>query len=402
MTFQLPSTPSASRSIAIMGIRGIPARHGGFETFAEQLAPHLLAAGWAVSVYCQEAHKGPTRESVWKGIRRVHIGVGPDTALNTMRFDWACIAHALRERPSLVLTLGYNTAAFSLRLRLNGIPNVMNMDGIEWSRAKWGRLARTWLYLNDWAGCLGANHLVADHPEIARHLATRAAPRKITTIPYGTTRVAQMDSSPIERLGLQPGRFVTVIARPEPENSLLEIVQAFSAKPREVELAVLGNYLPEQVPYHARVMAAAGPQVRFLGAIYEPAIVSALRKHCMLYVHGHRVGGTNPSLLEAMGAGNAVLAHDNRFNRWVAGAGASYFRDADSCAAALDQLLADAPLRERMGAASLERALSSFAWRDVLAAYAYLLADVHSWAHGRASPWSLLPASLPEEPEIHS
>ena len=391
-----PSTPS--KSIAIMGIRSIPAQHGGFETFAEQLAPYLLSAGWAVTVYCQEDGKMPTWESMFHGIRLVHIGVGPDTALNSIRFDWACISHALKDRPSLVLTLGYNTALFGLRLRAAGIPNVMNMDGIEWSRQKWGPMARAWLYLNDWAGCLGATHLVADHPEIARHLSSRVRARKITTIPYGTTAIEDVDSAPLKDLGVQPGKFVTVIARPEPENSILEIVQAFSAKKRGVDLVVLGNYRSE-VAYHVQVQAAASSEVRFPGAIYDTSIVHSLRKHSMLYVHGHQVGGTNPSLLEAMGAGNAVLAHDNHFNRWVAGEGAGYFKDARSCSEALDTLLDNAAQRSAMSAATLQRARVTFAWRDVLAAYAFLLSDVHSWAHGRPSSWQRLPASLPQEPE---
>jgi glycosyltransferase involved in cell wall biosynthesis len=376
---------SASKSISIMGIRGLPAQHGGFETFAERLAPYLLAAGWDVTVYCQEDERMAIRESTWNGIRRVHVGVGSDTAVNTIRFDWACISHALRDRPSVVLTLGYNTAAFCLRLRAAGIPNVMNMDGIEWMRQKWGWAARTWLYANDWAGCLGATHLVADHPEIARHLESRVAARKITIIPYGATLPADAGREALAGLDLARTDFLTVIARPEPENSILEIVQAFSARPRGCRLVVLGKFMPDRMPYHAAVMAAASEEVMFPGAIYDPAIVHALRIHSLLYVHGHRVGGTNPSLLEAMGAGNAVLAHDNPFNRWVAGEGAEYFDDTRSCGDALDRLLGDASRRAAMSRRSLDRVLDTFAWSDVLSAYESLLDDVRVWAHGHPS-----------------
>ena len=373
---------SASKTISIMGIRGLPAQHGGFETFAERLAPYLLAAGWEVTVYCQEDERRATCESFWNGVRRVHVGVGSDTAANTIRFDWACISHALRERPSVVLTLGYNTAVFGLRLRAAGIPNVMNMDGIEWMRQKWGWAARTWLYANDWAGCLGATHLVADHPEIARHLGSRVAARKITTIPYGATLPEPMGGEALDVLGLAPRSFLTVIARPEPENSILEIVQAFSARPRGRRLVVLGKFMPDRMPYHAAVMAAASDEVLFAGAIYDPAIVNALRVHSLLYVHGHRVGGTNPSLLEAMGAGNAVLAHDNPFNRWVAGEGAEYFDGVRSCGDALDRLLDDETRLIALGQRSLDRVCDTFAWDDVLSAYESLLDEVRVWAHG--------------------
>ncbi len=381
-----------------MGIRGLPAKHGGFETFAEQLAPFLQAAGWAVTVYCQEDERAETWESSWNDIRRVHIGVGTDTAVNTMRFDWACISHALRDKPSVVLTLGYNTALFGLRLRAAGIPNVMNMDGIEWMRQKWGWLARTWLYANDWAGCIGATHLIADHPEIARHLESRAPARKITTIPYGATVPVKAGVEALTPLSLEPHTFVTVIARPEPENSVLEIVQAFSSRRRGCKLVVLGNFIPERVAYHAKVMASASDEVMFPGAIYDEATVHALRLYSLLYIHGHRVGGTNPSLLEAMGAGNAVLVHDNPFNRWVAGEGAEYFEDVKTCSAALDQLLSDDKKRAAMSAAVLGRVRNTFAWDDVLAAYESLLAEVHAWAHGHPSwPRHVLPPSQKSE-----
>jgi len=382
-------------SLAIMGIRGVPARHGGFETFAARLAPHLAARGWRVSVYCQEDAREPLRTTEWEGVRRVHIGVGPDTAFNSVRFDWACVRHAVRERPPLVLTLGYNTAAFGIALRAAGIRNVINMDGIEWSRSKWGPAARTWLYFNEWAGSLLGNHLLADHPEIARHLSRRVRPAKITTIPYGTDadaapptpEHAAAEAALLAPLGVQPGGYVTLIARPEPENSVLEMVRAFSARPRGLRLVVLGAYYPDKVPYHARVQAEASAEVLFPGGVYDPSTVNALRRHGLLYLHGHRVGGTNPSLLEAMGAGNAVLAHDNRFNRWVAGDGARYFTDTAACTAALDALLADAPLRARLAEANRRRAAAEFSWAASLERYeATLSAQLPACETAAAAP----------------
>jgi glycosyltransferase involved in cell wall biosynthesis len=381
----LKSDPTPSvRRLAILGIRGVPARHGGFETFAERLAPWLIEAGWRVTVYCQEDELAPPRETFWEGVRRVHLGVGPDTARNSMVFDWACIRHLLGESPRvpLALTLGYNTAAFGLRLRAAGVYHAINMDGIEWARDKWSLPARVWLYLNDWAGSLGGHHLFADHPEIARHLARRVSLNKISTIPYGTDVVREADPRLLLPLGLQPGGYATLIARAEPENSVLEIVRAFSARRRGVKLVVLGNYQPQKVPYHAEVLAAASDEVMFPGAIYAHDVVHALRRHALLYVHGHRVGGTNPSLLEAMGAGNAVLAHDNRFNRWVAGPGACYFRDVDSATEALDRLLADPVERQRLGRLNLVRATEVFAWPRVLTSYERTLAALHDRATG--------------------
>ena len=390
--------------IAILGVRGIPAAHGGFETFAARLAPYLTRAGWNVRVYCQEARDttdapdGATCwESQWEGVERVHIVVPADTAWNSIRFDWHCVSHALRNRPDAVLMLGYNTAMFAARLRAAGIPTVINMDGLEWQRAKWGPAAKSWLYVNERAGCRFAHHLIADHPHIGHHLQSRAPTEKITIIPYGADVLPlATDDQALAEVGVTAGRYVTLIARAEPENSILEMVRAFSAKPRNLKLLVLGKYYPDAIRYHAQVKSVASGEVLFPGAIYDSVKVRALRRHSLFYLHGHRVGGCNPSLLEAMGAGNPVVAHDNRFNRWVAGEGALYFEDSAGCERALEQYLNDPTMVERHGALNRRRAAEVFDWSEILASYAELLDAVSSevtargqsgW--GRRAQWQL-------------
>ncbi|MDH4481146.1 MAG: DUF1972 domain-containing protein [Rhodoferax sp.] len=358
--------------LRILGIRGVPAAHGGFETFAEYLAPYLVQLGWQVTVYCQQDSGNGITHDQWQGVHRVHIPVNAAGAAGTIVFDWLATRHASRTQ-DLCLTLGYNTAVFCALLRLKGVPNVINMDGIEWSRAKWGPLAKAWFWLNERAGCWLGNHLVADHPAIKQHLATRVRADKITTIPYGADQLHGLPTSPVLALGLQPGKYLTVIARPEPENSLLEIVAAFSRQPRGVQLAVLGNY-SDANPYHRAVKAAASAEVKFLGAIYDKTVVQALRLHCMAYIHGHQVGGTNPSLVEALGAGNPVIAHDNAFNRWVAGDGSQFFRDVESLAEAIDLMIGDRKLSQTMKLASLRRFKDGLTWPSVLEQYNDLLA----------------------------
>lgn len=360
-----------SKTIRILGIRGVPAAHGGFETFAEFLALHLVQQGWRVVVYCQHEGNGPATTDSWQGVERVNISVSGSGAKSTIAFDWLATRHAARHR-DLCLTLGYNTAVFCALLRWSGVPNLINMDGIEWSRAKWGAVAKTWFWLNDWAGSWLGNHLVADHPEIKRHLATRVKANKITMIPYGADAIEHADPALLARFGLEPGRYLSVIARPEPENSLLEIVRGFSSKRRDVNLVVLGKYDPA-VPFHKAVLDAASDEVKFVGAIYDKPVVQAIRFHSLAYVHGHQVGGTNPSLVEALGAGNPVIAHDNRFNRWVAGEEQAYFADADGFGTLLDELLARPTELARMKAASAARFNAGLTWPAVLTEYEALL-----------------------------
>lgn len=371
----------AVRQLFILGTRGIPARHGGFETFAERLALYLTQRGWEVTVYCQsDAAEGAINEDIgedtWQGVRRIIVPVTRAGAVGTMEFDWKSIRDVAGRDPGLVLTLGYNTAVFCTYLRWRGITNIINMDGLEWRREKWKLHERLWLWLNERVGCWAGNHLIADHPAIAEHLATRVKRRKITTIPYGADPIESMSAVPLRAFDLEDVRYGLVIARPEPENSVLEIVTAFSRRPRGARLVVLGKYDATH-PYQRAVLDAASDEVMFPGAIYDQHVVRALRYHANFYLHGHRVGGTNPSLVEALGAGCAVIAHDNVFNRWVAGPDARFFATEADCDMHISALIGDPATASAMGLASAQRFRSAFRWDSVLAQYEALL-DRHA------------------------
>jgi len=196
-------------------------------------------------------------------------------------------------------------------------------------------------------------------------------------ITYGADEVTEAPSAPVRELGLEPGGYLTLVCRPIPENSVLELVRGFSASPRHHKLVVVGPY-DRSDPYHAEVMEAASDQVMFPGAIYDQSLLRALRFHSAMYLHGHTVGGTNPSLVEAMAAGNAVLAHDNEYNRWVVGDGAVYFATAAEAGAALDAVLTDTARLARMRAASRARYHEEFTWEHVAGQYEDLLKTVLS------------------------
>lgn len=363
-----------NKHLNILGIRGVPAQHGGFETFAEKLSLHLISHGWDVTVYCQEVGGGHVYETYWHGIRRIHIPVKKSGASGTVIFDWKSIRHSLSAN-GMILTLGYNTAIFNLMHRYNRQINIINMDGIEWRRGKWGKIAKVWFWFNERIGCWVGNHLIADHPEILKHLSTRANPGKITMIPYGADEVCSADERLLRNYSLCANCYSLVIARPEPENSILEIVRAFSRKARSHKLVVLGSYNPDTNAYHRAVIDAASDEVVFLGAIYDITIVKALRFYCRLYLHGHQVGGTNPSLVEAMGAGSAIIAHDNCYNRWVAGTGAEYFLSEVGCETLLDRFLSYENSVNAMRTASRCRFQEEFTWEKILSDYERLLED---------------------------
>ncbi|MCJ2097166.1 DUF1972 domain-containing protein [Methylobacterium sp. J-072] len=359
--------PVDAPTLLILGTRGIPAAHGGFETFAERLALYLAGRGWRVGVYCQaEVERVRDRVSTrtWNGIDLITVEVALRGPAATLAFDAIC-AHDAATRGGVCLVLGYNGAAFLPYLRARGAKILTNMDGIEWRRPKWPLPVRAFFYLSEWIAAWSSQRLVADHPAIADHLARRRPRSAIATIPYGgDPPPADLAPPP---LGLEPGRYLVSIARIEPDNNILTLVEAFSRKPRGMRLVVLGT-LKVGNAYHRALEDAAGLEVLMPGAIYDPEMVQSLRVHARAYLHGHTVGGTNPSLVEALWAGNAVIAHDNPFNRGTAGDGQFYFTDGDSCAAAIERVLADDDAVVAAGKAARRQA-ERFRWDDILAAY---------------------------------
>lgn len=355
-----------ARTVRILGTHGVPAAYGGFETAAENVGLFLHDKGWRVIVYCQVPGSGATTADSWKGLERVNIPEARKGWLGTASFDLKSIKHVLAhaEPGDVCLTFGYNTGVLNIAQRVRRIPNVINMDGMEWTRRRWGVLRQGILLGNErFAGLVGSV-LIADHPHIATYLQRSFGSRRVVTIAYGAHAVRSAPTRPLEDLGLEPGRYVCAICRPIPENNVLEIVQAWSRRRRGVDLAVLGNF-DQDDPYHAQVLAAASDEVRFPGAIYDPDVVSALRFHSRAYLHGHTVGGTNPSLVEAMAAGNPVFAHNNVYNRFVAGPGNRYFDDVDDLARQLDTLLHDDAALTTMGQSSRSRYEDEYTWEHI-------------------------------------
>lgn len=360
--------------IAFLGSRGIPARYGGFETFVEEVAKRLVKHGVEVTVYCEGA-SGP---SEYEGVQLKYIAANAPGPLRTLWFDFRCLWQARRDH-DVVYMLGYASALFCFLPRLFGSQVWINMDGIEWKRSKWGLLARTWLKCMEGCAFRTASRLIFDNGALRDVICERrTTPVDSSVIEYGApTLEALPDESLLESFGVQANEYYLVVCRFEPENHVLEIAEAHAAAKIERPLLIVANS-DLGTPYVARCEALASDKIRFVGTVYDQNILLTLRTHCRAAIHGHSVGGTNPSLLEAMVCGKPIIAHDNVFNRevltesgayWDCGELAERWREFDS---------QDTQHVAKRGAASRARAQSEYSWERIAAAYLALLPGVES------------------------
>jgi len=365
--------------IAILGCRGIPAGYGGFETFAEQLAVRLVARGHQVTVYA-EADGRPPADVQYQGVRiryhrRPHWGPA-----STLAYDTTCLWDA-RKGYDLVYMLGYGAAWACWLLRRADVPLWINVDGLEWARSKWSAPARCYLRLMEWCASRAATRVIADAKAIARRyqqIYPKGAP--CSCIAYGADVVETADAALLARWGLEPYRYLLVVARLEPENHIEEIIRGYllyaDSNPAAWPLMIVGNLIDPVTTYQLKLLALASNQVRFMGGIYDAAQLQSLRLHAAVYLHGHSVGGTNPSLLEALACGNWVIAHDNPYNREVCGedACADYFSDPEQLASHLGAWAAFAS-QERSACArrARQRIEQHYTWAAIVDAYETLM-----------------------------
>ena len=371
MTLNHQKSGNAVCKLAILGTRGIPAHYGGFETFAEELSIRLVQRE-EVTVYCEtEEEELP---EMYLGVHLVHIPAPRLGPLSTILFDLRCLWHA-RKAYDVVYMLGYGTSIFCFIPRLWGSTVWINMDGVEWARSKWGTLAKLWFKLMEAAAMWTADRVIADALGILRHLESRHAHLPpASVIPYGAPVI---DVAPAAELldewQLTPGHYYLVVCRLEPENSVREIMGGYLRSSSRFPLIVVGRLAPA-TDYVNSLLQMSDGRVRFIGPIYDKKKLQSIRYHAFAYFHGHTAGGTNPSLLEALGCGNLVISHENLFNREVAGNAACYFKQESDIAGIVTAIEAYSPetIHEKKAEAR-ERIIQSYEWDKVTETYLQLL-----------------------------
>ncbi|RYY95557.1 MAG: glycosyltransferase family 1 protein [Chitinophagaceae bacterium] len=322
--------------IAIIGTRGIPNRYGGFEQISEYLSVGLAARGHEVSVYC--SHRHPYKQREWKGIELIHC-YDPEHLLHTAGqfiYDLNCIRHARRARFDVLLFMGYTSSSVWHFLFPRRSVIISNMDGLEWMRSKYSAPVQRFL---KWAEGLAVRHSdehIADS-EVIKELLDGEYGINCRYIPYGAELPGPPDGRALETYGLQPGNYFMLMARMEPENHIETILDGFVKSDIARKMIVVGNTANGYGSMLRRKFARQ-ENIFFPGPVFDQSVVHSLRAEAALYFHGHSVGGTNPSLLEAMASGALIAAHDNPFNRSILGPDGFYFSDAQEVADLMDSI----------------------------------------------------------------
>ncbi len=364
--------------IIITGTRGIPARYGGFETFAQELSRRLVAAGHEVGVCVPSSH--PDKSNVWEGIRRLRHPWPPGAA-GVLWYDLRCLVDAYRRRPDVILNCGYGNALF-LRPH-HRVPVVTLTDGLEWRRAGWSWPARRWLQAMERLAVRRSRQLVSDHPAIAQHFRDTYG-IDTPVIPYGAEIPGPLP--PPENLAgmpeilkgrTTPGKYFLTVARFVPENHLTLILEAFRRAGLTEPLVVVGS---PRDRYGRRLVLRYGTagNILFAGAIYDKPLLDSLRQHARGYLHGHSAGGTNPALLEAMAAGNLIAAHDNPFNRYILPEGNAFFDSAGSLKRLLETWQNYEDHRELLKKEALRRLREEYDWQKITSRYLELFGSLRS------------------------
>jgi glycosyltransferase involved in cell wall biosynthesis len=361
------------KSVVIIGTRGYPSYYGGFETAVRKLAPYLAAKGWDVTVY---GRPGLSSTHSIEVDQRVHrkVTVGLETkSLSTLSYGLSSVVDAVRRKPDVAVVMNVANGYWLPMLKARGIPTLVNVDGIEWDRAKWGRLAKAVFYGGARMTARYGRTLVYDSTSIASRW-KREFGRAGVFIPYGAQfpgELAVVDELPHRG-------YILVVARFVPENTIPEFFEAARSLANKWPIVIVGSSgyggeLDEEV----QRLASTSPNVKWLGHVSDDNKLFSLWQHAGVYFHGHSVGGTNPALVQAMAAGAPIVARDTVYNREVLNDAASFVEPtASAITVAITDLMQDPRRGEAQIEANLRRAREVYTWEAVCAAYEQSLLDL--------------------------
>jgi glycosyltransferase involved in cell wall biosynthesis len=313
--------------IAILGTRGVPNNYGGFEHIAGHLSRGLVQKGHDVTVYNSSKH--PYTENKWHGVHIIHC-YDPEYLIGSAGqfvYDLNCILDARRRAYDIILVLGYTSSSIWGFLYPKNAIIITNMDGMEWKRSKYPGPVKSFLRKAEKWAVQSSNFHIADSQVIKEYLDSKYNV-KCKYIAYGAGVYPVADENLLKEYNLEKNQYYLLMARMEPENNIEMILDGYTMTQSGTRFVVIGN-TSNRYGKSLKAKYKSDSRIMFLGALFNEIKVQTLTAYCKLYFHGHSVGGTNPSLLDAMAAKTPIAIHNNVYNEAIIKGNALRFNDAN-------------------------------------------------------------------------
>ncbi|HIQ25626.1 MAG TPA: DUF1972 domain-containing protein [Persephonella sp.] len=360
--------------IAILGTRGIPNNYGGFEQSAEKLSIYWLKAGHKVTVYNPDYH--PYKKSEWNEVEIIHIFSREDKLglWGTFIYDYLCLKDAVNKDFDIILNLGYvpSSLFFGLKNKTKA-KFVTNMDGLEWKRTKWNKLLKKFIKFCENKAVNLSDYLIADNQGIKDYYINSYNIKNISFIPYGAELFNDPNVKFLEEFDIEPYSYYILIARLEPENNIETILEGYVMSKSNKPFIVVGGLKNKYAKYLINKFKS-NKNIKFVGGIYDYNKLSTLRWYAKFYFHGHSVGGTNPSLLEAMASNAYIVAHNNIFNKNVLGDDAFFFNNSKDISTIISK--DDDSYREKFIERNRKKIKDIYNWEKVSKEYVKVFKEV--------------------------
>lgn len=311
--------------IGILGTRGIPNYHGGFEQFAEFFSAYLAENKHDVYVYNSSSH--PYQDKTFNGVNIIHC-YDPEEKIGTIGqfiYDLNCILDSRKRKFDVLLQLGYTSSSIWYKLLPKKAVIITNMDGLEWKRAKYSKPVKKFLKFAEKFAVNSSDYLISDSIGIQKYLKSEYAVES-EYIAYGAELFNNPDEKVLEEFNIDPLKYNMLIARLVPENNIEVILDGVNQSDNNYPFLVIGKHDINRLGAYLKEKFKDSVKIRFIGGVYDIEKLNNLRYFSNLYFHGHSVGGTNPSLLEAMSSKALIIAHDNEFNKSILKENALYFK----------------------------------------------------------------------------
>ena len=353
--------------IAIIGTRGVPARYGGFETCAEEISVDLVNRGHEMIAYGKKGNYDD-RLKFYKGVRLFHMPSIKGKATETFSRTFFAMIHVLFQKVDVIYVMNAANSPICIIPFMLGKKVAINVDGLEWKRDKWGRLAKRYQRLAERLSTMFCKRIISDSLGIKEYY-QKTYNTDSTFIAYGARIEDSKNPEIIKEYGLKKDEYFFVASRLEPENNADLTVKAFENVNTDKKLVIAGgaNYKSR---YIQELKTTKDPRVIFLGPVYKDDHIKELHCNCYAYIHGNEVGGTNPALLKALGYGNTVLALNVIFNAEVVkAAGILYEKNVEDLFKKLQRLADDPAYCKSFGEKAIHRIKEAYTWKKITDQY---------------------------------